>query len=107
MYAGDLISVQRIDAGPTDVLTSANGLIRRNGRPLSRNETPYAPAAGGPLKVPARFLVGEDAYAVGPYWYILGDHAAAQHPTLTSVPRRLIMGKAIAIYNPPARRRRL
>jgi len=104
---GEMISVQRIVAGPNDVLTSANGLIRRNGRPLSRDETPYAPAAGGAFKVPPRFFVHEDAYAVGPYWYILGDHAAAQHPTLTSVPRRLIMGKAIAIYNPPARRRLL
>lgn len=105
--AENLVSVQRIVAGPNELITSANGRIRRDGRPVAANEMPYAPAASGGFEMPPRFLVGEDEYAVGPFWYVVGDHGQVQGPTLTSVPRRLIMGKAIAIYNPPARRRLL
>jgi hypothetical protein len=103
----NLVSVQRIVAGPNEIITSDNGHVRRDGRPVSATEMPYAPAASGGFEMPPRFFVGEDEYAVGPFWYVVGDHGQVQGPTLTSVPRRLIMGKAIAIYDPPARRRRL
>jgi len=105
------VTVQRIVAGPGDTLTVDGSRITRNGRALRRGELPLLPSASPVRLLPFSRAIDEGQYAVLPYALVSPQHgldigaARAETYSFTTISRGDIIGRVVAVYNPPAHRR--
>jgi len=103
--------IQRIIAGPSDVVTVDAGQVLRNGHQLTGAQMPLLPS-GGSLSIPVTSItVDPGCYVILPYWLVEqhgGEESGAQRVYGTGLSTWAgyeVTGKVVAIYGPPAHRR--